>query len=189
MGTVLILMKDEIKAAIEAVLFASGGKFSASSLAILLQLEEAEVEPILEEMLLDYAAMNRGIQLICDESGYYLCTKPHFSEIMGQAVKPAARRLSNAAMETLAIVAYRQPVTKIDIEGIRGVKSDHIIGRLLEQDLIAEVGYARMPGKPVLYGTSHEFLKVFGIASLDDLPDIDLLNGQGDTSHGQKAID
>lgn len=184
MGEALILMKEEIKAAVEALLFASTEKVPAADLAGLLKLEETELEPVMQEMLLDYTADNRGIQLIEDDDGFFFCTKPQFAEVLGQAVKPAARRLSNAALETLAIVAYRQPVSKIDIEGIRGVKSDHIIGRLLEQELIEEAGYAKLPGKPVLYGTSHEFLKLFGITSLDDLPDIDRIEGQGEDSHG-----
>lgn len=179
----MILMKEEIKAAIEALLFASNGKTPATQLAALLQLEESELEALMQEMLLDYAADNRGIQLVEDSAGYFFCTKPQYAEVLGQAARPAARRLSNAALETLAIVAYRQPVSKIDIEGIRGVKSDHIIGRLMEQELIEEAGYAKLPGKPVLYGTSHGFLKLFGISSLEDLPDIDRIDGQGEENH------
>lgn len=184
MDSILILMKEECKAAVEALLFASAGRMSRRELAGLLKMEGNELEPLMQELQLDYAAASRGIQLVEDEEGYYLCTKPQYSEVLGQASRPAQRRLSNAALETLAIVAYRQPVSKVEIEGIRGVKSDHIIGKLLEQELIEEAGYAKLPGKPVLYCTSHEFLKLFGIASLDELPDIDPIDGQGEDSYG-----
>ncbi len=184
----LILMKDDIKASIEAILFASGEKVESAALTSLLNIDENELDELIQEMLLDYAEQNRGIQMISDGSGYCLCTKPNYADMVAQAVRPVNRRLSSAAMETLAIIAYRQPVNKVEIEGIRGVKSDHVLARLLEKGLIEEVGYARLPGKPILYGTTFEFLKVFGIASLEELPDMELLSGQGETDNGEQKI-
>lgn len=183
----MMLMRDDLKASIEALLFASGDKVTLPTMSTLLNIDENELDHLIQEMVLDYASESRGIQLVKDDEGYYLCSKPHFADVLARAVKPVTRRLSNAAMETLAIVAYRQPVSKIDIERIRGVKSDHIITRLLEKELIEEVGYARLPGKPVLYATSFEFLKAFGISTLDDLPDIQVLNDQGEETNEEKA--
>ena len=99
-----------------------------------------------------------------------MCTRPEFATLLAGLRPPARKRLSSAALETLAIIAYQQPVTRAEIEAIRGVKIDRILTMLLERNLIEEAGHKAVPGKPILYKTTPEFLKVFGLASLDDLP-------------------
>ena len=99
-------------------------------------------------------------------------TKPEYAQVVGKLLKPAVRRLSPAALETLAIIAYRQPLSKAEIEKIRGVKTDRVITTLMDKGIIKELGKKAVPGRPSLYGTTHEFLKIFGLSNLDELPDL-----------------
>lgn len=170
-----MLMRDELKAAIEAVLFASGEKISVDELAVLLGINELDLKAIMQEMILDYNQEKRGIQIVPFDNGYIMCTRPAYSGIVSKLVKIPGRRLSAAAMETLAIIAYQQPVTRAEIEQIRGVKVDKIINNLLEKGLIKEDGQKEVLGKPILYVTTHEFLKTFALSSLKDLPNINEL--------------
>ncbi|WP_243140149.1 SMC-Scp complex subunit ScpB [Candidatus Syntrophocurvum alkaliphilum] len=165
-------MKNEVKAAIEAILFIRSEKVTISEFTELLDLEQAELHIIINEMINEYNNSSRGIQIIKDKNSYIMCTKPEFSELLSNMTKPAIRRLSQAALETLAIIAYKQPVTKAEIEQIRGVKVEKIVNNLIEQGLIVETGKKQTVGKPAMYSTTDEFLKVFGLTSLDDLPDI-----------------
>ena len=163
-------MRAEIKAAIEAVLFASGERVAARDLMDLLQLGETDLEQIIQEMMEGCHDCGRGIQILKLDDGYIMATKAEYSSIISQLIKPASRRLSPAALETLAVIAYRQPVSKVEIEQIRGVKSDRVLASLLEKGLIKEMGRKPVPGRPVLYGTTHEFLKVFSLSNLEELP-------------------
>jgi segregation and condensation protein B len=104
------------------------------------------------------------------DGGYIMGTKPEYSQVISKMGKVPTRRLSTAALETLAIIAYRQPLSKAEIEQIRGVKTDRVIATLIERGLIKEAGKKGVPGKPNLYCTTHEFLKLFSLSSLDDLP-------------------
>lgn len=168
-----MLMNDDIKAALEAILFASGDFVSAAQLSNVLDITTYEVQSVLQEMIEDYKAASRGIQIISEGDKYRLGTKGQYTQIIRAFFKIPQRRLSNAAMETLAIIAYKQPVTKAEIEKIRGVKSEKIIGALLEKDLIAEAGHKDTLGKPVMYITTSNFLKLFDLGSLKDLPDME----------------
>jgi segregation and condensation protein B len=167
-----MLMQDEIKAAIEALLFVSGERMSEEELMGILGLDQSDLREIMHELVAEYNQSPRGIQIMTLDGGYIMGTKPEYAQVVGNLLKPVGRRLSPAALETLAIIAYRQPLSKADIEQIRGVKSDRVIITLMDKGIIKEMGRKDTPGRPTLYGTTHEFLKIFGMSSLDELPDI-----------------
>lgn len=168
-----MLMRDEIKGSIEAVLFINSERMELSELEEILKIPAIDLQIILDEMILEYNRKERGIQIIKVDDGYLMCTKRDYADILARVVRPVYRRLSTAALEVLAIIAYRQPITRIEIDALRGVKSDRVIRNLLEKELIKEAGYRKVPGKPLLYVTSSDFLKVFGLSSLDELPAIE----------------
>ena len=168
-----MIMREEIKGAVEAILFARAERVSADELVEILDVPLLELKPILREMMVEYREANRGIQLILEDGYYTLCSKPEYSDILSRMIRPVKRRLSSAALETLALIAYRQPITRAEIESIRGVKGDKTISGLLERGLIEEVGIKPVIGKPILYGTGQEFLRAFGLASLQDLPGLE----------------
>ena len=176
--------KAEIKSAIEAMLFVSGEPLSSRDLSHNLELDLKTVEEILKEMMGDYRAKNRGIRLIAIDGCYQLVTKPENSDYIQKLLKKNKRQsLSQASIESLAIIAYKQPITRVDIDEIRGVKSESALARLIERDLIKDVGRLEVPGRPILYGTTDEFLRQFGLQSLKELPSLDLYKDeQGDNS-------
>ncbi len=167
-----MLMQDEIKAAIEALLFVSGERMSEEELMGILGLGQSDLKEIMQDLIAEYHQSPRGIQILTLDGGYIMGTKPEYAQIVGMLLKPAGRRLSPAALETLAIIAYRQPLTKAEIEQIRGVKTDRVIITLMDKGIIKEVGKKAAPGRPSLFGTTHEFLKIFGLSSLAELPDL-----------------
>lgn len=164
---------DKIKSIIEAILFAAGRQVTIKELMISLEISREDLENIIVLMQKDYKMQNRGIEIIKVEDSYQLCTKKELYEylypILDKRSKP---NLSNAALETLAIIAYNPRVTRAEIESIRGVGADACIYKLLEYGLIQEGGKADLPGKPMTYVTSNEFLKMFGYTSLNDLPEL-----------------
>lgn len=165
-----MLMREEIKAAIEAVLFVRGEHVTLDELVDILEVPLVNLKEIIEELIGEYNKPKRGIQIVVADKGYLMCTRPDYTDILARMGKTSHKRLSTASVETLAIVAYRQPVTRSEIESIRGVKSERILATLLEKGLIEEAGYKPVPGKPILYITGSEFLRVFGLSSLKDLP-------------------
>lgn len=165
--------EKELLGAVEAILFTMGESVSLSKLASAIGRQEAETKGLLEELKKQYQKKERGIQLIELEDSYQLCTKPELYDYLIQVAKQTKKHvLTDVLLETLAIVAYRQPVTKIEIEKIRGVKTDHAVNKLVEYDLICEVGRLDAPGKPLLFGTTEEFLRRFGVQSVEELPGI-----------------
>lgn len=164
---------EKIKAVIEAILFAAGRQVNIKELMISLEIPKDDLENIIVSMQEDYKNQNRGIEIIKIEDGYQLCTKRELYEyiypILDKRSKP---NLSNAALETLAIIAYNPRITRAEIESIRGVSADACIYKLLEYGLIQEAGKADLPGKPMTYITTNEFLKMFGYTSLNDLPEL-----------------
>lgn len=164
---------DKIKSIIEAILFAAGRQVAIKELMISLEISKEDLENIIVSMQEDYKMQNRGIELIKVEDSYQLCTKKELYEylypILDKRSKP---NLSNAALETLAIIAYNPRVTRAEIESIRGVSADACIYKLLEYGLIQESGKSDLPGKPMTYATSIKFLKMFGYTSLADLPEL-----------------
>lgn len=169
-------MKERInyKAIIEAILFVNGSKVSLDRLSDILNVSKDELNYIVSEMLKEYVEDdNRGIKLIRFGDYVQLCTKEFSGEYIEKLYEKEKPLLSQAALETLAIIAYKQPITRIQIEEIRGVKSEKAINTLLERNLIKESGRLDTIGKPILYSTTDEFLKYFGLASLDELPKIE----------------
>lgn len=167
--------KDTQKGIIEAMLFVSGEPLSLRDIAINLEATPKYVEELLEEMTKEYDEISRGIKLISINGAYQLVTKAEHSDYIQKLLKKNKRQsLSQASLESLAIVAYKQPITRIDIDEIRGVKSDSALQKLIEKDLIKEVGRLEVPGRPILYGTTEEFLRQFELKDLNDLPSLDL---------------
>ena len=164
---------DKIKSIIEAILFAAGRQVTIKELMISLEIPKEDLENIIVSMQEDYREQSRGIEIIKVDNSYQLCTKKELYEFLYPILdKRSKPNLSNAALETLAIIAYNPRVTRAEIESIRGVGADACIYKLLEYGLIQEGGKADLPGKPMTYVTSNEFLKMFGYTSLNDLPEL-----------------
>ncbi len=164
---------EKIKSIIEAILFATGHKVHIKELIMALELPREDIENIILSMQEDYKLDSRGIEIIKIDDGYQLCTKQSLYEYIYPIIdKRAKPNLSSAALETLAIIAYNSKITRAEIEAIRGVSSDACIYKLLEYGLIQEAGKADLPGKPMTYSTTDEFLKMFGYTSLNDLPEL-----------------
>ncbi len=164
---------EKIKAAIEAVLFTLGDSVPLELIAKAVELDEDTCRGFIMEMMREYEADNRGIQIIALEDSYQMCTKREMYDCLIRVTSvPRKNVLTDILLETLSIIAYKQPVTKMEISGIRGVQSDHSINKLIEYGLVQEVGRMDAPGRPILLGTTEEFLRRFGIGSLDDLPDM-----------------
>ncbi|SNU05546.1 segregation and condensation protein B [Lachnospiraceae bacterium] len=167
-----------IKASIEAVLFAIGGALEENKLIEALsdednQFSKKELRKLIDEMKEDYDREDRGIRLIELDNKYQLCTKNEYYEILAKIVNmPKKHVLTDVLLETLSIIAYKQPVTRAEIEKIRGVSCSHAVNRLIEYNLVTEVGRLDAPGHPILFGTTDDFLRSFGISSMDELPDI-----------------
>jgi segregation and condensation protein B len=164
---------EKQKAIIEAILFAAGRVIKINELMGILELSSDDVVTIIDSMKEEYKNSDRGIEIIRVEDGYQLTTKKEMYEylypIFDKRSKP---NLTQASMETLAIIAYNPKVTRAEIESIRGVSADACIYKLLEYGLIQEAGKSDLPGKPMTYTTSNEFLKMFGYTSLNDLPEL-----------------
>ena len=164
---------EKIKAVIEAILFACGREVTIREFMSALELNEEDIIKMMEEMKTEYEKAGHGIQLIRVKDAYQLCSKQEYYEyiypILDKRSKP---NLSNAALETLAIIAYNAGITRAEIDSIRGVNSDATIYKLLEYNLIEEAGKLDAPGRPTTYRTSNQFLKMFGYASLEELPDL-----------------
>lgn len=160
-----------LRAAIEAILFAAGDAVEAGRLAEVLELDRREMVDILRRTALRYEEEDRGIRLVELEGSWQLCTKTeHYEELIQLVKQPKKHALTEVLLETLSIVAYKQPVTKLEIEKIRGVKSDHAVNKLIEYGLIEETGRLDAPGRPILLGTTEEFLRSFGVSSVSELP-------------------
>ena len=165
--------KAALKAALEAILFSMGDSIDPESIARALEVGEDLIRSVLDEMAQEYESPERGIRLIRLEGRSQLTTKKEQCPALIRLVRqPWKISLSDVVLETLSIIAYKQPVTRAQIEKIRGVSCDHAINRLLEYGLISEAGRLDAPGRPILFGTTEEFLRHFGTDSLDDLPRI-----------------
>ena len=165
--------ETEIRAAVEAILFAVGDSVETERMAEALELENQEMEDILKRMALRYEEEERGIRLTELEGAWQLCTKREYYEELIRVVKqPKKQILTEVLLETLSIVAYKQPVTRLDVEKIRGVNCDHAINRLVEYNLVEELGRLDAPGRPLLFGTTEQFLRSFGVGSLEELPEL-----------------
>ena len=164
---------NEKKGIIEAILFAAGREVKINELMSALELSSAEVIQAVESLKLDYRNAERGLQIINVGEAYQLCTKQDYYEYLYTIIdKRNKPNLSQAALETLAIIAYNPRITRAEIETIRGVNSDGTIYKLLDYNLIEETGKLDAPGKPGTYGVTNEFFRIFGISNLEELPDL-----------------
>lgn len=165
--------KQRAKAIIEAILFAMGESVEVSRLATVIEEDVKVTKQILEEMAAEYEMQERGIRLTWFEDSVQLCTKSDMYEYLVKIAKaPRKMTLTDTVIETLSIIAYKQPVTRVEIERVRGVSCDHAINKLLEYDLITELGRLDAPGRPLLFGTTEQFLRCFGVKSLEELPEM-----------------
>lgn len=166
----------EIQSIIEAVLFAAGDPVELERLADIVDVDKRSLREILKKMMDSYNFERRGIHIIRMQDSYQMCTNGVYAEYIGRLAEPPRKQnLSNAALEVLSIVAYKQPVTRSTIEHIRGVNCDYIVNRLIERNFIEEKGRLEAPGRPILFGTTQHFMRAFGISELDELPDFDSL--------------
>lgn len=165
--------RTKAEAVIEAVLFTMGETVEISKLAELIEMDLRATKGILKDMAKRYEKEDRGIMLTQFDTAVQLCTKPDMYEYLIKIAKnPRKMTLTDTVIETLSIIAYKQPVTRLDIERIRGVSCDHAINKLLENDLICELGRLDAPGRPLLFGTTEQFLRCFGVKSLQELPEL-----------------
>ncbi len=162
-----------LKSVLEGLLFVAGEDgLSVKAMAEVVEMDPVVVEDVLQDLRQDFIRDGRGIRIAEAAGGWRLTTSPeHVPYLEKLAASPARSTLSQAALETLSIIAYRQPITRIEIEEIRGVKADRAIHTLIAKDLIEEVGRAEALGRPILYGTTKAFLDYFGLSSLEQLPD------------------
>lgn len=163
-----VLFSQELKNIIEALLFVSNEPLKVDKLAAICESDAETVMALLGEIQQEYA--EKAVNLIEIAGGWQFLTKSEYFNYIEKLYRPKTQQISKASLETLAIVAYRQPVTRQDIEQIRGVNTDRIMAKLLEQKLIQEVGRRECPGRPILYGTTDEFLQAFGLKTLEELP-------------------
>lgn len=162
---------SELESRIEAILFTMGEAVSTARIAAATGEDEDTCRRAARNMMDKYMAEDRGIQIIELDGSFQMCTKTEMYETLVKiAHVPEKHVLTDVLLETLAIVAYKQPVTKIEIEHIRGVKSDHAVNKLVEYNLVCETGRLDAPGRPVLFATTEEFLRNFGIESVEGLP-------------------
>lgn len=162
---------DKIESIIEAVLFTMGEAVEIKKIALAIDHDEKTTKKIMLNFMDKFNSKERGIKIIEIENSFQMCTKPEMYEYLIRVVsQPKRHELTEVILETLSIIAYKQPVTRLEIEKIRGVKSDHSVNKLLEYNLIEEVGRMDAPGRPLLFGTTDEFLRQFGVKSIDELP-------------------
>lgn len=161
-----------LAAAVECVLFAAGEPLAISEIARALATDELAAESALRDLQLRLGETS-GLQLVQIAGGYQLATRPEYSDAVARLLARGSSKLSRAALETVAIVAYRQPVTQPEIEAVRGVSSSGVLKTLVDRKLIAEVGRKQTIGRPILYGTTRDFLHYFGLNDLADLPPMD----------------
>lgn len=165
---------NETEAAIEAILFAMGDAVEAERIAVAIGQDADATVRIIRGMMERYGSEGRGIRIIELDGSFQMCSAKEMNKyLIKLLVQPKRQVLTDVTLETLSIIAYKQPVTKLEIEHIRGVKSDHAVNRLIEYGLIEEVGRKEAPGRPILFGTGEEFLRRFGLTSLKDLPPLD----------------
>ena len=171
---------EEQSSAAEAVLFAAGEPVRIDALLQALEIAPEEFEPVLRGLALRYGE-GRGVRLMRYEESLQLCTRPQYREILEKVLQPVRRQtLTQAALETLAVVAYRQPITRMEVEQIRGVQCDRAMATLVHWGLIEERGRRETVGRPILYGTTEKFLQHFALSSLEELPKLMPVETQGD---------
>ncbi|MBC7084223.1 MAG: segregation and condensation protein [Bacillota bacterium] len=163
----------EARAAIEAMVFASPRPVTAREMGEILGIDPRTADTIVDDLRREYDEEGRGMQIVFVAGGYQMATRPAHADYIARLNVGTRQALSRAALETVAMIAYKQPITRAELETIRGVRVDGVLSTLIERGLVRPVGRKKAPGRPVLYGTTPEFLRWFGLASLDDLPPIE----------------
>jgi len=182
--------ENNLKSVIEALLFASDKPLALEQIkGVLDNLDTVEIRRLLEELKAEYGQSGRGIRLVEIAGGFRLVTAPDFLSFLKKLFKQRhIEKLSLPALETLAIIAYKQPVTRLEIESIRNVNADGMMKGLLEKDLVRVVGRKKAPGRPKVYGTSRQFLEYFGLRSLEELPKVEeFLKGRQEAHEVREA--
>ena len=163
----------ELQAALEGILFASGEPVAAERLCVGLDVDRATLDQVAQHLMDEYSFQHRGIRLVKLDNSYQLCSAPEYAEDIRKTLesrKPA--KLSQSALEVLAVIAYYQPTTRAYVDHIRGVDSSYTVGLLLERELITECGRLAVPGRPILYRTTKNFLRSFNLTTLEELPEL-----------------
>ncbi len=169
----VLFFKNESKGMLEALLFVSTEPLTIKRLSQVTELEENTVSELMKELQIEYTAPHKGLMIEEVAYGFRIVTRPDYLPYVEKLYKPQVNPLSQAALETLAIIAYKHPVTRAEIEAIRGVKADSVVGTLLERGLIEEMGRKDAPGRPILYGVTSKFLEYLGLNHIEQLPQID----------------
>ncbi|MCR5649806.1 MAG: SMC-Scp complex subunit ScpB [Lachnospiraceae bacterium] len=165
----------ELQSVIEGILFTTGAAIEIDRLAEVSGQERIDVEFAIEALKERYALPESGITVLTIDDKVQLCTKTELYEYLIKIAKaPKDYTLTDTVLETLSIIAYKQPVTKMQIENIRGVSCDHAVNKLVEYDLVRELGRLDAPGHPILFGTTEEFLRAFGVGSIEELPELNI---------------
>lgn len=166
--------EKKYEAIVEAILFTMGESVELERIAKTLELDTERTKKIIEHLMQRYEDDGVGVKIMELDGSYQMCTKGEMYEYLVKIAKqPKKHVLTDVLLETLSIIAYKQPVTKAEIEKIRGVKCDHAINKLMDYDLVRELGRLDAPGRPILLGTTEEFLRCFGVHGLEDLPEMD----------------
>lgn len=169
-GTVEI---KKLEAIVEAILFTMGDSVEVEKIAAAIEHDVATTRKIIHNMMDRYEKEDRGIKIIELEDSFQMCTKAEmYDYLIRVASQPKKQVITDVLLETLSIIAYKQPITRAEVEKIRGVKCDHAVNKLIEYNLVMEVGRMDAPGRPILFGTTEEFLRKFGVQSIEDLPTI-----------------
>lgn len=172
-GLDLSMEIEKLQGAIEAILFTMGDSVELEKIAAAIGHDEKMTRKLIHNMMDRYEDEDRGVRIIELDNAFQMCTKKEMYEYLIRVAKQPKRYvLTDVLLETLSIIAYRQPVTKLEIEKIRGVKSDHAVNKLVEYGLVEETGRLDAPGRPILFGTTEEFLRRFSVHSLDELPSL-----------------
>lgn len=178
---------ENLKAALEALLFTTGEAVSEERLMTALKIDRKTFDKLISELQACFEKDSHGIRLIRLEDAWQMCTKEkYYEDLIALEVAPRMPVLTEVAMETLSIIAYKQPVTKAEIQRIRGVNSDHAVNKLVEYKLVRELGRLNAPGRPILFGTTEEFLRSFGVADAQELPPIDSMKVEDFKAEAEK---
>lgn len=180
---------NKLEGIIESILFTMGESVELQKIAAAIEHDEATTRKIIHQMMDKYEVESRGVHIVELDDSFQMCTKKETYEYLIRIAKQPKRYvLTDVLLETLSIIAYKQPVTKLEIEKIRGVKSDHAVNKLVEYNLACEVGRLDAPGKPLLFGTTEEFLRRFGVQSVDDLPSVNQEQMENFKSEAEEEI-
>ncbi|WP_407308435.1 SMC-Scp complex subunit ScpB [Desulfosporosinus sp. SB140] len=171
-----MLFREPEMAALEALLFVAKNPLTLELLEEVLELDRQTIEELLNDLRSRYSVESCGLMLLEIEGGFKLATKPEVARYIETLYKQPAQTLSNAALEVLSIIAYKQPVTRGEVDFIRGVQSDRALTTLVEKGLVKDVGRKEGPGRPILYGTTEQFLLHFGLSSIEDLPNLEVFS-------------